>query len=150
MNITKSRLTSAVMTLALATLAMPALAQNVQLRAKQDVTINGIQAELRGDYREKGRAPARLNSEIDNINLPIGTKVAFCSVLGGIKSRIGVGTVALVGGVRLAQFELSASDGDIVPKVVAGDMVQARQSKVAPFRTNPGCGAPLLITASFK
>jgi len=140
---------AAMAVVAIMSLANPAWAQEIRLRARQNKQINGIEAQLRGDYRERAN-PVRLNSELENINLPVGTPVAFCLVQNGVKSRLGVGRVAVVGGVRVATVELAANDGDAVPKVNAGEVLQARQKAVAPFRTNPGCGAALLIAAPFK
>jgi hypothetical protein len=124
-------------------------AQQVQLKARTNRVINGIEAELRGDYRESA-SPIRLNSDLENINMPVGTPVAFCLLQNGVKTLLGVGKIAVVGGVPQATVELAASDGDMVPKVNVGDVLQARQRIVAPFNPNPGCGAPLLVSAAFK
>jgi hypothetical protein len=129
--------------------ASPMFGQQVRLRARQNKVINGIEAELRGDFRAAAN-PIRLNAELDNINIPLGTKIAFCLVQNGAKKKIGVGRVKVVGGVQVAEVELSANDGAAVPSVSAGDILQARQSAVAPFRSSPGCGAPLLVAASFR
>jgi hypothetical protein len=126
-----------------------AQAQEVRLRARQNKAINGIEAELRGDYREKG-SPIRLNSELENINLPVGTKVAFCLLQNGVKSLIGVGQVRLIAGIPMASVELEANDGDSVPTVSVGDVLQARQKKVAPFKANPTCGSALLVSGAFQ
>jgi len=71
-------------------------------------------------------------------------------VQNGVKSKIGVARVRVIGGVQVAEVELEANDGDVVPNVSAGDILQARQSKQAPFLANPGCGAPLLVSAAFR
>jgi len=128
--------------------ASPLWGQEIRLRARQNKVINGIEAELRGDFRAAAN-PIRLNAELDNINIPVGTRIAFCLVQNGVKTKIGVARVAVVAGVQVAEVELSANDGDAVPNVSAGDILQARQSKQAPFRTSPGCGAPLLVSAAF-
>src|SRR5882672_5965780 len=124
--------------------ASPLLAQEVRLRARQNKVINGIEAELRGDFRAAAN-PIRLNAELENINLPVGTRIAFCLVQNGVKAKIGVARVRVVGGVQVAEVELTANDGDAVPNVSAGDILQARQSKIAPFKTSPTCGSPLLV-----
>jgi len=126
-----------------------AWAQQVQLNARKEKTINGIQAELRGSYRANPN-PNRLNAELDRINIPLGTPVAFCMLQNGVKTLIGVGRVAMVGGVPEASVELSANDGAVVPSVSAGDVLQARQRKVAPFKSKPTCGTGLLISAAFQ
>ncbi|MBI3645682.1 MAG: hypothetical protein HY233_06945 [Acidobacteriales bacterium] len=140
---------AAVLVLAIMSSASQVWAQQVRLSARKNKVINGIEAQLRGDYRERTN-PIRLNSELENINLPVGTPVAFCLVQNGVKTKIGVGQVATVGGIQVASVELAVADGDNVPSVKAGDVLQARQSKTAPFKTSPGCGSPLLVGAPFN
>jgi len=57
--------------------------------------------------------------------------------------------VVLLAGIRTAKIELEATDGDRVPVVMAGDRLQARQKKIAPFNLPPTCGSPLLVSAQF-
>ena len=139
----------ALLALAVMGSANAALAQETRLRARENKVINGVEAELRGDFRSKG-SPIRLNAELENINLPAGTKVAFCLLQNGTKSRIGVGQVHMEAGRPVAEIELEANDGDSVPTVAAGDVLQARQKKSAPFNANPGCGASLLVSAAYR
>jgi len=122
--------------------------QKVELKARQNKRINGFQAELRGDYREKS-GPDRLNGELGQINIPLGTPVAFCLVHSGVSSLVTVADVAKTGGEIQAQFELEAEHGDSIPKVVAGDLLQAHQSTKAPFNPNPTCSDVLLLSAPF-
>jgi len=122
--------------------------QQFRLHARQNKVINGFEAELRGDYRELS-GPNRLSAGLEKINLPIGTAVAFCLSHNGVSTRIGVGHVKLEAGVPEASIELDASNGASVPKVDAGDILQARQRAVAPFIAKPACGAPVLIAAPF-
>ncbi|MBI3475141.1 MAG: hypothetical protein HY010_05375 [Acidobacteria bacterium] len=138
---------AAMLTLAIMASASPMWGQ--QLNARKDKTINGVQAELRGNFRVKGGS-TRLNSELDNINIPVGTKVAFCLLQNGVKTLLGVGQVAMVAGVPTAVVELNTNDGDTVPTVLAGDVLQARQKKIAPFKTAPNCGSALLLSAAFQ
>jgi hypothetical protein len=119
--------------------------QQLELKARQNKQINVFEAELRGDYREK-IGPDRLNAELEKINLPAGTPVAFCLVHGGVATSIGVTNVR---GFN-AEIELESEDGDTVPKVVAGDLLQAHQRLTAPFNTAPTCGEVLLISAPFQ
>lgn len=121
----------------------------VRLRARQNKIINGFQAELRGDYREES-GPSRLNAELEKINIPVGAPVAFCLVQNGVKSLIGVGHVVRVGGIPVAQIELEANDGDSVPKVFAGDILESHQRTAAPFIAHPNCGSPILLSAPFR
>jgi hypothetical protein len=131
------------------TVAQPDSGGQIQLTARTTTVINGIRAELRGDYRAAA-TPIRLNSQLENLNLPIGTPVAFCLLQNTVKHMVGVGKVALIGGVRTAKVELATSDGQHVPVVKAGDRLQARQTKVAPFNRPPTCGSPLLTSAAFQ
>ena len=140
---------AAVLVVAIMASASQMWAQQVRLSARKNKIINGIEAELRGDYRANPN-PVRLNAELDNINIPVGTPVAFCMLQNGVKTLIGVGKVALIGGIPVAEVELSASDGAIVPTVSTGDVLQARQRKIAPFKTNPTCGTGLLVAAAFQ
>lgn len=123
---------------------------SVRLSARSSAIINGIRAELRGDYRADGTTPVRLNAQLENVNLPIGTPVAFCILQDGVKKLAGRGRVALVAGIRTAKIDLSVNDGEHVPFVKAGDTLQARQTKIAPFNLPPTCGSPLLIAAKFQ
>ena len=56
----------------------------------------------------------------------------------------------LKAGVRVADIQLKATDGDRVPVVKAGDRLQAHQKKVGPFNTPATCGSPLLTSAAFQ
>jgi hypothetical protein len=116
---------------------------------RRNKVINGIEAELRGSYRAR-TSPIQLNSELDNINIPVGTPVAFCLLQNGVKTLLGVGQITLVGGTPTAVVELSANDGDVVPTVSAGDVLQARQRLVAPFNRNSTCGTAMLVAAAFQ
>lgn len=140
---------AALLCMAIMASASQVWAQQVRLSARKNKVINGIEAELRGDYRANSN-PIRLNAELENINIPVGTPVAFCLLQDGVKTLIGVGKVALVGGVPRAEVELSANDGAVVPTVSAGDVMQARQRSKAPFKTNPTCGTGLLVAAAFQ
>ena len=123
-------------------------ATTIRLTARSTAIINGIRAELRGDYRATG-APIRLNAQLENVNLRIGTPVAFCVLHNGVQHLAGRGRVALVAGILTAKIELEATDGDRVPLVMAGDKLQARQKKIAPFNLPPTCSSPLLVSAQF-
>ena len=70
----------------------------MRLTARRTKTINGIDAQLRGDYRER-TVPVRLNADLEDINIPLGQPVAFCLLQNGVRTLIGVGQVALIGGI---------------------------------------------------
>jgi len=122
--------------------------KGLQLTARATKVINGFETELRGDYREQN-GPSRLNIQLEKVNLPLGTPVAFCVMHAGVNTMVGIGKVATVAGSPTATIELEAKDGDVVPKVNLKDVLQARQRPVAPFNPNPTCGAALLISAPF-
>jgi len=147
---TKIRFASLAAVLAVAVMgsASQMWAQQVRLSARKNKVIIGIEAQLRGDYRERANIPVRLNSALENINIPVGKKVAFCLLQNGAKTLVGVGQVAMVAGVPVVSVELAATDGDTVPNVNAGDVLQARQTKRAPYKTRPSCGSPLLVFAA--
>ena len=123
--------------------------QQLELKARQNRQINGFETELRGDYRERvGRD--RLNAELEKINLPVGTPIAFCLVHAGVQSTIGIANVLKAGGIFEAEIELESQDGDTVPTVKAGDLLQAHQRAMAPFNPNPTCRETLLLSAPFR
>jgi hypothetical protein len=123
--------------------------QQLELRARRNKQINGFEAELRGDYRERpGRD--RLNAELEMINIPVGTPIAFCVVHNGAQSLIGIADVVKVGGMLRTEVELEAEEGDSVPAVKAGDLLQAHQRTAAPFNPAPTCGDVLLLSAPFQ
>src|SRR5215470_12843057 len=115
----KIRFASVAAVLVLAIMSSASGCSQTRLSARKNKIINGIEAQLRGDYRANPN-PSRLNAELENINIPVGTKVAFCLLQNGVKSLIGVGKVTLVGGVPTASVELNVNDGDVVPNVSAG------------------------------
>jgi hypothetical protein len=123
--------------------------QQVEFKARQNKQINGFEAELRGDFRDR-KGTDRLNSELEKINLPVGTPIAFCLVHNGASTLIGVANVFQSAGTLRAEIELETNDGDVVPTVEAGDLLQARQRTTAPFNPQPTCGAALLISAPFQ
>jgi hypothetical protein len=140
---------AALLVAGIGTFSTGASAQQTRLRVRKNKVINGVEAQLRGDYRESS-SPISLSAELEDINIPVGTKVAFCLLRNGATTLIGVGKVAVVGGIRTATVELKANDGDMVPNVDAGNALQARQRILAPFNANPTCNSPLMITGAFQ
>jgi len=138
-----------VLVLAIMSSATMASAEQTRFRVRKNKVINGIEAQLRGDYRENS-SPTKLNAELEDINVPVGTKIAFCLLQNGVKTLIGVGQVALVGGIPTATIDLSVTDGDSVPNVAAGDVLQAHQRLVAPFNPSPSCSSVLMISGAFQ
>lgn len=153
MNTMRRHLIAITVLLALTVLgSSPLWAQSLELGVHKNKIINGFEAELRGDYRENNGVPTRLTAELDHIKIPVGTPIAFClqDSVTLVKTKLGVGKVRMLAGVPTATVELRTNDGQFVPKVTLGDKLQAHQSAVAPFKTSPGCGAPLLISGQFQ
>jgi hypothetical protein len=138
-----------VLALAIMGSATGAWAQQTRLTVRKNKVINGIEAQLRGDYREN-TTPSRLNVDLEDINIPVGTKVAFCVLQNGVRTLVGVGRVAMVGGVPTASIDLNVNDGDTVPNVNAGDVLQARQKTIAPFVANPTCNTAFMMSGAFR
>jgi hypothetical protein len=149
MTIRKMRYGTVAVALVLTIISSAAASAQTRLSARKNKVINGIEAELRGNYREN-LAPTRLDADLEDINIPVGTKVAFCVLQNGVRTLVGVGKVALVGGIPTATIDLSVNDGDIVPNVNPGDVLQARQRTVAPFNPNPTCSSALMVSAAFQ
>ena len=149
MTINKIRYSTLAAALVLTIISSALASAQTRLSARKNKVINGIEAELRGNYREN-LAPARLDADLEDINVPLGTKVAFCVLQNGVRTLVGVGKVVLLGGAPTASIDLSVNDGDVVPNINPGDVLQARQRTVAPFNSNPTCSSPLMVSAAFQ
>lgn len=107
---------------AAALFALPLLvnAKGVELRLRTALAggaISGLTPSGHADYRgSDGRA--RLNVEVEDINLPAGTKV---DVLLN-QEKIGVITISAAP-IRGGELELNTQDGQPVPSVKPGAMV---------------------------
>jgi hypothetical protein len=123
----------------------------IRLRAFGRAAINGIEAQLEGDWR-RTLSPfrQRLDGELKNIHLPLNTPVAFCLVTSAGTQRLRVSRVHLEAGIKVAELDLDTNNGNVVPNVHAGDRIQTRQARNAPFNSNPTCGSPLLVSATFQ
>src|SRR5215467_10808602 len=66
----------------------------VRLRARGQAVINGVEAELRGNF-ERRPDRTRLDGELEDINLPIGSAISFCLVQGKNTIPLAVGIVHL-------------------------------------------------------
>lgn len=114
----------------------------IRLRARAQAVVNGIEAQLNGDFRSSPTRQ-RLSGELQNINLDLGTDISFCLDSGGTTTLQATAPVAQVAGVNIAQFELDTEVGDIVPDVAVGDGFEAHQG-------TDDCTAPLLVSAKFR
>jgi hypothetical protein len=122
-----------------------------RLRAHGRAAINGIEAQLEGDWRHTlSPFRERLDAELENIHLPLNTPVAFCLVTSAGTKRLHVSKVHLEAGIKVAELDLDTNNGNVVPQVRAGERIQAHQSRTAPFNSNPTCGSPLLVSATFQ
>jgi hypothetical protein len=111
-----------------------------QLRAKSVTVVNGIQAELEGEVRN-GTTGSRFKAEVENVNLPVGSQVAFCVGPSGSTTLAGASAVSTQI-VREVEVELDSRNGDTVPVVNAGDVLEAH--------SGADCTGALLATATFK
>jgi len=124
---------------------------DIRLRARGQAAINGIETELRGDFRvESSPFRQRLSAELQNIHLPLGTPVAFCLVRSSGTLRLRRSKVHLESGIKVAELDLDTNDGNTVPDVHVGDRIETHQARMAPFNPTPTCGSPLLVSAKFQ
>jgi hypothetical protein len=126
-------------------------AAQTQLQAKAQAMVNGMQAEMDGEFQVEMEGK-NLKAELDNANLATGTSISFCLVTPSgsmplaapqIVSQMGMNT-----GEDVAEFELNSAMGQAVPNVVAGNKLEARQGAMASGMAD--CGAPLLVSATFQ
>jgi len=116
----------------------------VRLRARGEAVINGVEVELRGNF-ERRPERTRLDGELEDINLPVGSAVSFCLVQGGRAIPLAVGIIQSSGG-RRAEFHIRTDDGQHPPNVQAGDVLQARDGANGNMAD---CSRPLLVAARF-
>jgi hypothetical protein len=120
---------------------MPA---NVDLRARAEAVINGVQVELRGKF-EREPQETHLDGELDDMNLPVGSAISFCLVQGMSTIPLAVGIVQEED-QRKAQFELRSDHGQNPPNVQVGNVLQARDGANGNMAD---CMRPLLLSATF-
>jgi hypothetical protein len=119
-------------------------AVEIELQAQSQVDINGVQAELRGQFRIEAEG-TRLTGELDNSNFPANTAISFCLVKSSMTIPLAAPETNTQG---VALFELNTQNGQTVPRVNVGDKIEARQGATASAGTN--CTAPLLASATFQ
>src|SRR5262249_61655936 len=88
----------------------------VRLRARGEAFINGAEVELRGNF-ERRPDRTRLDGELEDINLPLGSAVSFCLVQGGRTIPLAVGTIQVQDQRREAEFHIRTDDGQHPPNV---------------------------------
>jgi hypothetical protein len=90
---------------------------------------NGEVADGHADYRERGN-PMRLNVEVEDVS----PNTTFTIEISGNT----LGTIITSNSFGTAELELNTNDGQAVPKILRGDLVQIFQ------------GAELVLTGSFN
>ena len=73
------------------------------------------------DFRsESGKNRSRLNVEVEDVNLPAGTKLDVVVDHAGTRTKVGQITLDAF---HAGELELNSEDGDLVPAVQKGDIV---------------------------
>ncbi len=114
----------------------------IRLRARGQAVVNDIEAQLNGDFRSRP-SRQRLEGELQNINLDVGTPISFCLVSGGESTLVATAHVEREGG-KAAEFKLDTDDGDTVPSVMAGDQLEAHEG------WDDCTESTLLVSATFQ
>lgn len=122
----------------------PAGAGQIELQATAQANINGIQAELKGQFRIEAEGQ-RLRGELDNSGFSMGTAISFCLVKPTGTTPLAAPQTDAQG---VAQFELNTQTGQTVPRVNTGDKLEARQGAMSSGTAD--CSAPLLVSATFQ
>lgn len=119
-------------------------AGEIELQATAQANINGIQAELKGQFRIEAEGQ-RLRGELDNSGFSVGTAISFCLVKPTVTTPLAAPQTDAQG---VAQFELNTQNGQTVPRVNSGDKLEARQGAMSSGTAD--CSAPLLVSATFQ
>ncbi len=122
-------------------------ASTMELQAKAQAEIGGMQAKLDGQFEIEmdGR---HLKGELDNANVPMGTAISFCLVTGSGSTPLAAPQTVPGQMQDIASFELKAEAGQAVPNVVSGNKLEAREGAMPSGMAD--CGAPLLMSAIFE
>lgn len=121
------------------------MSAEVQLSARGEMVISGVQAELRGQF-ERRPDRTRLDGQLEDINLPVGSAISFCLMQGGQTIPLAVGIIQLQDQRREAEFHIRTDQGQNPPNVQAGDVLQARDGANV---TMADCSRPLLVAGTF-
>jgi hypothetical protein len=122
-------------------------AAETDLQAKAQAMINGMQAELDGQFRIE-TDDRRLRAELDNANLAMSTPVSFCLVTSAGSTPLTAVQIVPGKGQGFAAVQLDSQAGQAVPSVIAGNKLEARQGAMASGMAD--CSAPLLLSATFQ
>jgi hypothetical protein len=113
-----------------------------RLKAKGIPLLNGVMAELEGEFRTSGTR-TRLKASLENFPADAATVVSFC-----LNATTPIGAGAVEQEIQNeAEAELDSQNGDAVPAVVAGDTIDAFAGGAVGA---PVCGGTSLGTATFK
>lgn len=117
-----------------------------ELRAQAQVSINGMQTKLDGQFRIEAEG-RRLQAKLDNTGLPTGTAISFCLVTPSGSVALAAPQTVAAGGQDMASFQFDSQASQSVPNVVAGNTLEARQGAMSSGAAD--CAAPLIVSASF-
>jgi hypothetical protein len=117
----------------------------MRLRAKGSEVVNDVVAELNSDFIVDG-SRQRLQAQLENIALPLGSPISFCLVSGTVTTPVAIGKVKLEGQLKVAEFGLDTNNGDTVPNVASGDKIEAHKGVSAGAAD---CSKPLLVSVAF-
>jgi len=126
---------------------MPAMSGEISLGARGQAATNGVEVEVTGGFAG-GPNRLRLDDQLNDINLPMGSAVSFCLVQmqRDITMPLAVSTILMHDQGRAAEFHLRPENGQSLPRVQAGDVLQARDGANGAM---PDCSRPLLVAGTF-
>jgi hypothetical protein len=129
-------------------MAEPAQATTTKLlHAHTESVISGVEAELTSTFRARSDGRRQLSGELENINLPVGTKISFCLTTTTAAVPVAVRSIKLIAGKKVAEFEFNTENGQAVPNVNANYKLRARFGSNG---TKPMCNAPLLLSGTYR
>jgi hypothetical protein len=117
----------------------------LQLTAHGQMAISGVQAQLSGTF-EQHPDRMRLDGQLEDMNMPVGSAVSFCLMHGGQTIPLAVGVIQPQDQGREAEFHISTDQGQNPPSVQAGDVLQARDGANVNVAD---CSRPLLLAVKF-
>lgn len=104
------------------------VAKGAEMRMRTGLTggaISSLVPSGHADYRATENR-SRLNVEVEDVNLPEGTNVAV------FVEGTQIGTIRISAApIRGGELELNTQDGQLVPKVEAGDVIVVRNGSTA-------------------
>lgn len=86
--------------------------------------IEGMTPSGSADFRG-GAGRARLNVQVEDVNLPAGTEVNVFLISDSVAKKLGTITISAAP-TRGGELELNTQDGEVVPAAEKGDMIVVR------------------------